>query len=182
MSQNIEIKAKLPNFVVFEHIYKLLNLKTKSKGNRFVQRDTFFYSSKGILKLREQNGKDRHANLMFYERTDGACSKQCYYTRSPVQDPRSMKEILSKTLGKRGEVTKERLFYHVGQIRIHLDKVEGLGYFIELEVMTKPDQSREEGIGVAEDLLIELKVDASWLQTHAYMDLIETNEVAKYWK
>ena len=182
MSQNIEIKAKLPNLVIFEHIHKLLNLKTKSKGTGFIQLDTFFHSAKGILKLREQNGKGRKGTLMFYERTDGACSKQCYYTRSPVQEPRSMKEILSKTLGKRGEVTKDRLLYLVGQIQIHLDKVEGLGYFLELEVLMKPDQSREDGIGVAEDLLIELKVDATWLQKHAYMDLIETNKVAKLWQ
>ena len=92
-----------------------------------------------------------------------------------------MKEILSKTLCKRGEVTKERLLYIVGQIQVHLDKVEGLGYFLELEVMMKPDQSREDGIGVAEDLLIELKVDATWLQTHTYMDLIEDNQVAIFW-
>lgn len=182
MPQNIEIKAKLPNLRVFEHIHSQLNLKTKSKGTHILQRDTFFHSSKGILKLREQQGKSKSGGtLIFYEKPADLDSKQCHYIKSPVQDPYSMKEILSKTMLLRGEVTKTRLVYLVGQVHVRLDKVEELGYYLELEVVMKANQSREEGIGLAESLLIELKVDSSWLQTHAYMEIMEFNDVSTYW-
>ncbi|KAI6660999.1 hypothetical protein LOD99_13722 [Oopsacas minuta] len=168
--------------MVFEHVRLHLNRKTKSEGTQVLQRDTFYHSSKGILKLREQQGRGRSvATLIFYEKPADTASKQCHYTKSPIQDPISMKEILSKTLLQRGEVTKERLLYFIGQTHVRLDKVEGIGYFLELEIVMKPDQSRKKGVEIAESLLIELQVDSTWLQTHAYMDIIETNHVNAHW-
>lgn len=46
----------------------------------------------------------------------------------------SMTDILSQSIGVLGIVKKTRLLYMVGQTRIHIDKVDGLGNFIELEV------------------------------------------------
>ena len=50
-------------------------------------------------------------------------------------DPESLKSTLSLALGVRGVVRKTRYLYLVGQTRIHLDDVEGLGHFMELEVV-----------------------------------------------
>lgn len=180
MCENIEIKVQLPTRKIYEHIYSKLNLKTKTKGVLILQRDTFFHSSKGVVKLREQNG-DTNATLIFYKKSDDLDSKRCHYFKSPVKDPPSMREILSNLLGRRGEIEKHRYLYILGQVRIHLDKVDGLGYFLELEVKLKSGQSREEGMALAEKILIELKVDVSWLQTHAYMEILESNKAGEQW-
>ena len=50
-----------------------------------------------------------------------------------------MKTILEQILPVTGSVRKRRLVYHVGQTRVHLDRVEGLGDFLELEVVLRPD-------------------------------------------
>jgi adenylate cyclase class IV len=50
-------------------------------------------------------------------------------------------DILTKTLGTTGVVTKTRNLYRVGQTRIHIDQVQGLGDFLELEVVLRPEQS-----------------------------------------
>lgn len=46
----------------------------------------------------------------------------------------SLQAVLSEALGVQGVVKKERRLYMVGQTRVHLDRVEGLGDFLELEV------------------------------------------------
>ncbi|KAL5475076.1 hypothetical protein EMCRGX_G027130 [Ephydatia muelleri] len=60
----------------------------------------------------------------------------------------------------------------VGQTRIHIDKVEGLGDFIELEVVMYPEQELTEGERIAEDLMSKLGVTKEDLETQAYIDLL----------
>jgi len=70
-------------------------------------------------------------------------------------------------------VRKRRWLYLVGYTRIHLDVVEGLGRFLELEVMLQPGQSEEEGAAMASDLLLRLGIAEQDLLPGAYMDLLE---------
>ena len=71
-------------------------------------------------------------------------------------------------------VKKIRYLYMVGQTRIHLDEVEGLGYFIELEVVMREGQSDTEGQAIAEDLMRRLGVREDSLIEGAYVDLLES--------
>jgi predicted adenylyl cyclase CyaB len=73
----------------------------------------------------------------------------------------------------RGVVRKTRYLYLAGQTRIHLDDVEGLGHFMELEVVLRADQSDAEGQAIAEDLMVRLGVRKDDLLEGAYMDLLE---------
>jgi len=61
----------------------------------------------------------------------------------------------------------------VGQTRVHLDNVEGLGQFMELEVVMREEQSDAEGQAISEGLMTELGVEQSDLLEGAYMDLLE---------
>lgn len=81
------------------------------------------------------------------------------------------------SLGVRGVVRKKRALYMVGQTRIHLDEVEGLGAFVELEVVMQPDQSQTEGIQIARELMAKLEIQDTELVDHAYIDLLLTNSV-----
>jgi len=68
---------------------------------------------------------------------------------------------------------QDAFLYLVGQTRLHLDEVEGLGQFMELEVVLRPDQTDAEGQAIAADLMIRLGVREDDLLKVAYMDLIE---------
>ena len=89
-----------------------------------------------------------------------------------------MKTVLSGALGVRGVVRKERLLYIVGQTRVHLDNVSGLGSFVELEVVLKPGQSDAEGQMVARDLMAILGICEEDLLDRAYIDMLAQKGVS----
>jgi adenylate cyclase class IV len=81
--------------------------------------------------------------------------------------------VLAAALGVRGEVRKRRELVLVGQTRVHLDVVEGLGTFVELEVVLEAGQSDADGEAVARALLRELGLGEADLLPVAYIDLLE---------
>lgn len=110
-----------------------------------IQRDTYFNASHGRLKLREENGATPH--LIAYERPDLSGQRESRYRIIEVESAEELKAVLSDTLGVKVVVAKERrLFLWEGNVRIHLDAVEGMGNFIEFEAIALPgsDLSREQ--------------------------------------
>ncbi|XP_036828544.1 uncharacterized protein LOC118947720 isoform X6 [Oncorhynchus mykiss] len=85
---------------------------------------------------------------------------------------RNLMTVLADSLGVKGEVRKERRLFLVGQTRVHLDSVEGLGHYMELEVVLREDQRPEEGEAIARSLMKELGVGNDSLVTGAYVDLL----------
>ena len=76
----------------------------------------------------------------------------------------------------RATVRKRRSVFLFGQTRIHLDQVEGLGSFIEFEVVLRDGQPVSEGERIATSLMNALSVRAADLIPHAYVDLLESRE------
>jgi predicted adenylyl cyclase CyaB len=167
MPVNIEIKARTRNY---DGLRRQLEALTGGPGERLVQEDTFFHSPNGRLKLRVlQSGP---AQLIHYHRPDQQGPKRSSYHVFETLDPENLKIALSRALGVRGVVRKERLLYLVGQTRVHLDTVEGLGYFVELEVVLGPDQSDDVGHAVARDLMSNLDIREEDLLERAYIDML----------
>ena len=136
--------------------------------------DVFFHVPHGRLKLRRiRTGADEEAELIWYQRPDGEGPRTSNYQRVPVPDPDALEAALGGALGVRGRVVKERLLLLTGQTRIHLDRVEGLGDFLELEVVLEPGQEEVEGRAVAAELAAWLGVQEEDLVRVAYMDLLE---------
>jgi predicted adenylyl cyclase CyaB len=135
------------------------------------QVDTFFYSPQGRLKLRQL--APNHAQLVYYLREDSHGPKQSEYHIFETDQPEQLKSILAAAYGVRGVVRKVRYLYLAGQTRIHLDEVEGLGQFMELEVVMQPEQSSTEGESIAQDLMNKLEIKPEDLIGVAYMDLLE---------
>ena len=77
------------------------------------------------------------------------------------------------------QVKKTRWLYLVGQTRVHCDQVEGLGDFVELEVVLEDNQTEEEGVQIAHDIMAKLGIDTSHLIPGAYVDLIEAKSNGK---
>jgi predicted adenylyl cyclase CyaB len=171
---NIEIKAKARDF-------EGTRLRAEALSDIPVeiipQEDTFFPVPRGRLKLRVRGSGA--AQLIYYERPDQDGPKRSDYHIFETNEPENLKSVLGRALGIRGVVRKTRYLYLVGQTRIHLDDVEGLGHFVELEVVMRPGQSDAEGQTIAKDLMSKLGVEQGDLLEGAYMDLIESTDSSK---
>jgi len=168
MPANIEIKAHARNF-------EEIRLRAESLSDTPVevipQEDIFFNAKKGRLKLRVL-AADR-AQLIYYRRPDQEGPKRSEYHIYETPDPENLKRVLELAYGIRGLVKKTRYLYLVGQTGVHLDDVEGLGQFMELEVVMGPGQSDAQGQAIAEELMNRLGVERGDLLEGAYMDLLE---------
>ena len=91
---------------------------------------------------------------------------------APAPEPESLREALTRACGLLGRVRKERILILAGATRIHLDRVEGLGDFLELEVVLADGQTEAEGTAIAQDLLARLGVQPEQLLRGAYLDLL----------
>ena len=171
MPANIEIKARARDF---NGIRSRAAALSEALEQVVPQSDTFFFTNHGRLKLRELEREQ--AQLIYYERADQGGPKRSDYHIFETVDPENLKTTLSLALGIRGTIRKTRYLYLVGQTRVHLDDVEGIGQFMELEVVLGPGQTDEEGQAIAEDLMSKLGVDQSDLLEGAYIDLIEGEE------
>lgn len=169
MPSNIEIKARVRNF---DEIRRRAEDVSDSPVEVIPQEDTFFNTPHGRLKLRLL-AEDR-AQLIYYTRPDQEGPKRSDYHIFHSSDPANLKRVLELAYGIRGVVRKTRYLYLVGQTRVHLDDVEGLGQFMELEVVMQEKQSDAEGQAIAEALMASLGVDKTDLLEGAYMDLLES--------
>jgi len=166
MPANIEIKARTQNF---DGLRLRLEAMSGGTGERLLQEDTFFHSPDGRLKLRVlQSGP---AQLIHYERPDTEGPKRSSYHVFETGDPGNLKTVLGGALGIRGVVRKERVLFLVGQTRVHLDRVENLGDFVELEVVLRPGQTDAEGREVARTLMLRLGIRETDLLAGAYVDM-----------
>lgn len=167
MPSNIEIKAILKNRIAAQAAAARLS---DTPPEAIHQHDIFFRCEGARLKLRIFRC-DR-GELIRYERSDSADARRSRYIIAPTADPKVLLEILTKSLGVIGEVKKTRTLYRVGQTRIHIDEVEGLGEFLELEVVLGPGQSDLEGKRIVAALLSDLGIEAEHLIGEAYVDLL----------
>jgi predicted adenylyl cyclase CyaB len=167
-ARNIEIKAHVHGF---EHLRSVLESISECKVEVLNQEDIFFSIAQGRLKLRIEG--ETSGELIHYHRSDTAEPKASYYRIAPTIAPTVMKSILCTVLPVAGTVRKRRLLYRVGQTRIHLDQVEQLGDFLELEVVLRPDQAEAEGVCVALELMSRLRITREQLVPTAYLDLLQ---------
>ncbi len=167
MPENIEIKAVLKDRPRAEAAAFRLS---GGPPEIIEQQDIFFRNDGARLKLRIL-APDR-GELIRYQRDDLAGPRSSRYLIARTSDPLILRDILSNSLEQIGTVAKTRSLYLVGHTRIHLDRIRGLGDFIELEVVLQPGQSENEGREVAEGLMSELHIERSDLIAGAYIDLL----------
>jgi predicted adenylyl cyclase CyaB len=168
MPVNIEIKARARKFdEIRSRAEKLSDVPVEV----IPQEDIFFNVEHGRLKLRVL-APDR-GQLIYYNRPDQEGPKRSDYHIAETPNPDNLKRVLELAYGIRGIVNKTRYLYLVGQTRVHLDDVEGLGQFMELEVVMEEGQSDAEGQEIAKGLMTDLGVEGSDLLEGAYMDMVE---------
>ncbi len=167
MGRNVEIKARATDFACQRARAAEL---AESPSETISQEDTFFRAKRGRLKLRLFDAD--HGELIYYERADAQGPSESRYMILPTREPTVLRDALSKALGISGVVRKRREVYHVAGTRVHLDTVEGLGEFIELEAVLGPDESQEAGRARVHELAGALDISDEDLIDRAYIDLL----------
>lgn len=167
MPRNIEIKAKIESIDLL--LPKALAIADQGPVE-IEQDDTFFRCDAGRLKLRTLSPSA--GELIFYRRADQQGPKESFYQLTPTHEPDRLRETLSLAWGQIGRVQKKRTLLLVGRTRIHLDRVQGLGHFLELEVVLEEDEPLEAGMQEANDIMAQLGVEPSRLIEGAYLDLL----------
>ena len=168
MPRNVEIKARVHNFEALKQKAEALS---DTPVEIIEQLDTFYMTPRGRLKLRVL-APDR-CELIQYSRADDSVAKTSTYEIVRSDDPAAFSRILESALPIRGVVTKTRYLYLIGPTRIHLDEVEGLGTFMELEVVLSKGQTTEYGAAIADELMAKLGIRDEDLISGAYIDLLE---------
>lgn len=134
--------------------------------------DTYFSVPRGRLKLREVEGRPQ-ATLIHYRREDVEGPKGSTIWLVEVEEALPLRTLLEEALGVRVVVRKRRRVYRHGPVQIHLDRVEGLGTFLEFE---RPVASKEDRRAAQEEfrrLRKALGVEEADLVAGSYGDLME---------
>ena len=167
MPRNIEIKARVDSLASLEPRVAAL----ADDGPTVIdQDDTFFPCSDGRLKLRAFSSES--GELIFYRRADDTGPKESFYILAATTTPDALRAALTHAWGDAGRVRKRRTLYRVGRTRVHLDRVEGLGEFLELEVVLGDGEDAAAGVAEAHALLAGLGIAAEALVAGAYVDLL----------
>lgn len=166
-SKNIEIKARCENLAFVRN--KLHELKADFKGVDH-QIDTYYNSREGRLKMREGNIE---TNLIHYNRPNQSGPKQSDFTLFKTDNPEGLKDILSKSMGVKVVVDKKREIYFIKNVKFHIDEVQELGNFVEIEVTDmKGDRTVQEMQVVCEEYMQILNIKSKDLLQVSYNDLL----------
>jgi predicted adenylyl cyclase CyaB len=167
MARNIEIKARIESV-------EAMMTRAAALADRgpveIQQDDTFFACPRGRLKLRALSATE--GQLIFYRRPDQAGPKESFFVVAPTASPDEVREALSLAYGQIGRVRKRRTLYLVGRTRVHLDRVEHLGDFLELEVVLAEGEPDGPGVAEAHRLMTALGIAPDQLVEGAYLDLL----------
>ena len=167
MARNVEIKARVFSLDALQPRVAAL----AQRGPELIEQDdTFFHCLHGRLKLRALAGG--RGELIAYDRPDAPGPKTSSYFIAPTAEPDALRVTLSRALGEAGRVRKQRVLFLIGRTRVHLDRVDGLGEYLELEVVLRDDEDAACGVEEAHRLLRQLGVPLGDLVSGAYVDLL----------
>jgi predicted adenylyl cyclase CyaB len=165
---NIEIKFKVHS------LDKIESRLSEQPDCQFIQtlrqRDVYFPVPKGRLKLRLQNQKD--PELIFYQRENLKHPRQSNYLIYFSSNPELLGSILSEALGSDVTVVKERKLWMFRNVRIHLDRVDDLGEFLELEAVIDEKHNEQVSSRNLDDFLQKLSGFSLNPVPESYSDLL----------
>ncbi|MDA0378260.1 MAG: class IV adenylate cyclase [Bacteroidetes bacterium] len=126
---NVEIKARCADHDAVRAVLDGMDSRLVGVDH---QVDTYFRVPEGRLKLREGAIEN---SLIHYMRPDQAGPKTSDVLLYRVAPDPALKAVLERALGVLVVVDKRREIRFVDNVKIHLDRVEGLGTFLEIEAI-----------------------------------------------
>ena len=164
---NVEIKARCSDLA---RVRAVLRAEGARRVGEDHQVDTYFRARRGRLKLRQ--GTIENA-LIFYDRPDRKGPKRSDVTLVPTEHGGALKAALTAANGVRTVVEKTREIYFVDNVKVHLDRVRGLGSFIEVEAIDEAGRLGEEHLQAqCEHFLSLFDVATDDLVEASYSDLL----------
>ncbi|MFL5844498.1 MAG: class IV adenylate cyclase [Solirubrobacteraceae bacterium] len=168
--RNLELKAIDPDPARSLEVCR--GLRATDAGE-VVQRDTYFHVLHGGLKLREETPGGAH--LIQFERSETAAPTESRYRIIAIVDAAACCAALSTALGVGAVVVKRRRVFLSKNLRIHLDDVDGLGTFVELEAVAAPGVSVEADRASIEELRAAFGITDAHLVADGYARLLTRN-------
>ena len=167
MPLNVEIKARSSQI-------KTVRRLLENQVARFIgvdhQVDTYFKVARGRLKLREGNIENA---LIHYSRSDQAGPKKSEVLLYQSPTTANLKEVLEAALDKLVVVDKMREIYFIDNVKFHLDKVQDLGTFVEIEAIDQDGTIGEERLQEQCNYYLQLfQIPAEDLVSYSYSDLL----------
>ena len=167
MHLNIEIKARCSNQDFIRNL--LLDRQADFRGTDH-QVDTYFQVPKGRLKLRQGSIEN---NLIHYDRPDQAGPKASEVHLYACQDGEALKATLAAALNIKVVVDKKREIYFIENVKFHLDQVEELGTFVEIEAIDSDGSIGRDKLKEQCDYYLELfKIQEEDLLQNSYSDML----------
>ncbi len=167
--RNIELKARLRDR---SHALAVCARIGAEPQGDIHQIDTYFPVPNGRMKLRQCDPGEDY--LVYYRRPDVADSKASDYFIEPASP--TLKETLAAALGTIGVVDKVRTLWLWQNVRIHIDRVVGLGDYLEFEAVLSHRFSDEDGFAKLAFLRTAFEMNDGDLETGSYMDLLHVRE------
>ena len=169
---NIEVKVRCKKPEVIRNILNQHNADFKGTDHQI---DTYFKVPKGRLKLREGNIEN---SLIYYQRKDREGPKESDVMLFHPHKNSSLKETLSQALEILIIIKKKREIYFINNIKFHIDKVENLGSFIEIEAIDNDGKiGQKELHKQCEQYMKLFKVKEEDLINCSYSDLLLNKEI-----
>ncbi len=175
---NLEFKARLRNPAAIHQALAKYNIPLAATLR---QTDTYFQVERGRLKLREIEGEQ--AQLIFYTRPDRAEVKRSNYLIAPVSTAAALREVLGAAYGIRAVVKKIRELYLLPRkqdnsagrhhSRLHVDTIDRLGQFLEIEVIVQEGELPQHAEQEARAWLQAFGIAPEDLMAGSYVDLLE---------
>ncbi len=163
----MELKARCKDP---DRIRRFLRKRDADRKGTDHQTDTYFNIQDGRLKLRE--GKIEN-NLIYYERPDQAEPKPADIVLHSTEPETDLKTLLEKALGVDVVVRKIREIYFIDHVKFHIDRVDGLGSFVEVEAIDRDGSIGQEKLREqCEAYLNELNLSNDQLVSRSYSDLL----------
>lgn len=168
--RNLELKARCADPAEAERIARLLGAEARGDLH---QVDTYFITPRGRLKLRQIN--QAGGELIYYERLEATATRFSDYFVAPVAVCAAMRDVLIRAYGERVTVEKTRRLYMYRGARIHIDRVERLGAFLEFEVpvTSGDDQAAVMARAIMDELMSAFNLHDTDAVRASYSDLLE---------
>lgn len=167
MPLNLELKVKLPSFEKTENLLKKIDAEQTAVLN---QKDVYYKVPDGLLKLRIENGNQ---SLIKYMRNEGSGDRFSDYDVLYFSSGDGEK-FLASLFDVEAVVEKKRILYMYDNTRVHLDSVENLGTFLELETLVI--NGKEDAVERFNKIIELLNLDTGAQIKRSYRDLIIEKE------
>jgi len=165
--RNIELKARIADA---EAVRRTAEAIADKRLGIQRQVDTYFYCRQGRLKIRQMDHAG--AQLIWYARPDEPGAKASDYLVVPLSNPETLKRALNAALGTWVVVEKHREVFLWRNVRIHVDRVEGLGHFLEFEAVVRPGETEATAHDRLDELVSLFRIEPSQLVPLSYSDLL----------